>query len=62
MKEAHKQTAPTRLVSDVLEVRTLEASDSPVKECYAAVNKELAAKMEYEPICLNEFAPVDCYQ
>ena len=62
MKEAHKQTAPRRLVSDVLEVRTLEAADSPVKECYAAVNEELAEKMEYEPVCLNEFAPVDRYQ
>lgn len=54
VKEAHRQTEPRRLVSAALEVRTLEASDCLVKECYISVNEALAEKMDYEPTCLND--------
>ena len=47
MKEAHRLAAPRQLVSDVLEVCTLEASDSTVKKCYVPVNETLTCMSQF---------------
>ena len=56
-RDKRTQTELRRLVSDILEVRTLKASDSPVKECYVSVYEALAEKMDYDPTCFDDFAP-----
>ena len=63
MKAAHtKQSDTIRIVSDVLEVRTLETSTGLVSIKYAPFAELLTGKAYYEAVYLNEIAPEDRYQ
>jgi len=60
-KESSKQLEPVRSIGDSLEVRTLPASDAPVKQCYLPLSDRLSSKGFYEEVSLDDFAPDDRY-
>ena len=63
MKEVHKQSSTMRVVSDVLELRTIPPVKlSTIDKSYRCIVNALSEKDDYEAICLNELAPTDCYR
>ena len=62
VKASHEQDVPVRVISDVIEVRILEASNATISERYVPLLNLLSEKANYEPIFLNDIAPSDRYQ
>ena len=64
MKKAHRQSSIKRVVSDVLELCTIQPSTITytfIDESYRCIEEALCDKGYYHAICLNNLAPTDRY-
>ena len=61
MQEHHQSSEPVCTPDEFCEMKTLPASDGSIPEGYAKVEEALSSATDYQPVCLNDFAPGDSY-
>ena len=59
--ESQQRSEPARSLEGNLEMRTLPATEGPVKECYTALYEHLQTLEYYQEVSLDDFSPEDRY-